>query len=356
MTSKKRKETTDDDQDNFSDAETIQYAEPYRDIFTKKDEIYRKKAKKKEIKKLTSKKRKVNTDNEQDNFSDGKTIPYAEPYRNTFTKKDEVYRKKAIKTLTKKKPSAKKAKTIKVVEPKEDGDPELVITGFKPITNPRTRKQLKEKEIACGNSAAVQANFAINAEDFLNVPLLFNLKMTNEMEIEDWLVDNLIVNNDEYYIEHKQGTSISRIRKEPDSESNNSEMLLTNLTINPEDFLNLPLLFNLNMTRESEIEDWLLKNIQINNEEEYYIEHKKGSNLFTVRKPCANSDAVKANFFINPEEFLKVPLLFDLNKTSENEIDIWMVKSIRYWIKKNAPTDNSRCYTDHPNDSNLFVI
>ena len=130
-----------------------------------------------------------------------------------------------------------------------------MITGFKPISHLRTRRQLKEKEIACGNSAAVQANFAINAEDFLDVPLLFNLKMTNEMEIEDWLVDNLAVNNDEYYIEHKQGTNVFRMRKEPDSESNSSEMVLTNLTINPEDFLNLPLLFNLNMTRESEIKD-----------------------------------------------------------------------------------------------------
>ena len=97
-------------------------------------------------------------------------------------------------------------------------------------------------------------------------------------------------------------------------------MVLTNFTINPEDFLNLPLIFNLNMTRESEIEDWLLINIQANNKEEYYIEHKKGSNLFTVRKPSANSDAVKANSFVNPEEFLNVPLLLDLNKTSENEI------------------------------------
>ena len=71
--------------------------------------------------------------------------------------------------------------------------------------------------------------------------------MTDEMKIEDWLVNNLAVNNDE----HKQGTNVFRIRKEPDSESNNSEMVLTNLTINPEDFLNLPLLFSLNMTRES---------------------------------------------------------------------------------------------------------
>ena len=45
------------------------------------------------------------------------------------------------------------------------------------------------------------------------------------MEIEDWLVDNLAVNNDEYYIEHNQGTNVFRIRKEPGSESNNSELI-----------------------------------------------------------------------------------------------------------------------------------
>ena len=78
--------------------------------------------------------------------------------------------------------------------------------------------------------------------------------------------------------------------------------------------------------------------------------------MFIVRKPSANLDAVKANSFINPEEFLNVPLLFDLSKTSENEIENWMVKSIRYWITKNAPTDNNRYYIDHLNDSILFVI
>ena len=201
LTTRKKRKVTEilSSDENSSDAETIQYAEPYRDT-SKKDKIYRRKAKKKAIKILTTnKKRKVN-DERQDNFSDAETIPYAEPYRNTsFTKKDEIYRKKAkkkaIKTLTIKKPSAKKTKAIKVVEPKnDDDDPELLITGFKTISHPRTRKQLKEKEIARGNSAAVQANFTINSEDFLNVPLLFNLKMTDEMEIEDWLVDNLAVN------------------------------------------------------------------------------------------------------------------------------------------------------------------
>ena len=83
-------------QDNFSDAETIQYAEPYRDT-SKKDEISRRKAKKKAMKILTSKKRKEITDDEQDNFSDAETIQYAEPYRDTFTKKDEIYRRKAKK-------------------------------------------------------------------------------------------------------------------------------------------------------------------------------------------------------------------------------------------------------------------
>ena len=58
----------------------------------------------------TNKNRKVNNER-QDNFSDAETIPYAEPYKNTsFTKKDEIYRKKAkkkaIKTLTRKNPSA----------------------------------------------------------------------------------------------------------------------------------------------------------------------------------------------------------------------------------------------------------
>ena len=110
--------------------------------------------------------------------------------------------------MTRKKLSAKKTKAIKVVEPKEDDDddddddddPELVITGFKAISHSRTRKQLKEKEIARGNSTEIQANFTINPKDFLDVPLLLNLRMTDAMGIEDWLVDNLAVNNGKYYM------------------------------------------------------------------------------------------------------------------------------------------------------------
>ena len=235
MTNKKRKEISENEQDNFSDAETIQYAEPYRNT-SKKDEIYRRKAKKKTIKTLTKplydKESRAKLKRKADNKlaeiidkvdSDGETIPYAEPYNSGFIKKDEIYRnrakKKAIRTLTKKKKRLAN-KTTKVVEPKENHDVE--ITGFKAISHPRAKKHIKEKAVARANSAAVQSNLIINLEDLVDVPLLFNLKMTSEMEIEDWLVGNLAINNDEYYIEHKQGTNVFTIRKEPDIESNNS--------------------------------------------------------------------------------------------------------------------------------------
>ena len=178
--------------------------------------------------------------------------------------------------------------------------------------------------------------------------------MTSEMKIEDWLVDNLAVNNDEYYIKHKQGTNVFRIRKELDAEGNNSEMVQLNFDVNTEDFVNVPLLFDLNKTLETEIKDWIKNNIPINSKKEYYIKHKEGSNLFIVRNTRVNSDAVRANAFINPEEFLDVPLKFDLDETSETEIENWMVKSIRYWITRNA--DNSRYYIDHADGSNLFTI
>ena len=46
------------DSDPSSDAEIIQYAEPNRNTFTKKDRILRKQAKKKAIKTLTKNKKK----------------------------------------------------------------------------------------------------------------------------------------------------------------------------------------------------------------------------------------------------------------------------------------------------------
>ena len=75
----------------------------------KKTKHTEKKAKKKAIKILNKKKTKlkpvVESDDEQEDFSDAETIQYAEPYRDS-SKKGEIYRrknkKKAIRTLTKK--------------------------------------------------------------------------------------------------------------------------------------------------------------------------------------------------------------------------------------------------------------
>ena len=68
-------------------------------VNSKKSKIYRRNAKKKAIK-ILNKKRKLKTvvesDNTQDNLLDAKTIPYVEPYRDT-SKKDEIYRRNAKK-------------------------------------------------------------------------------------------------------------------------------------------------------------------------------------------------------------------------------------------------------------------
>ena len=59
LTNKKRKLRSGVKSDyNFSDAETTQYTEPYKDT-SKKDELYRRKAKKKAIKIFTTSKKKV---------------------------------------------------------------------------------------------------------------------------------------------------------------------------------------------------------------------------------------------------------------------------------------------------------
>ena len=81
--------------DNLSDAETIQYAEPYRDTSKKNNnEIYRRKAKKKAIKILTKLllcnkiklKRKVDKEISASDISDTKTIQYAERYETPVRK------------------------------------------------------------------------------------------------------------------------------------------------------------------------------------------------------------------------------------------------------------------------------
>ena len=66
---------------------------------SKKSEIYRRNARIKAIKTL-NKKRKlkavVESDDAQDNLLDAESIPYAEPYRDS-SKKDEIYRQNSKK-------------------------------------------------------------------------------------------------------------------------------------------------------------------------------------------------------------------------------------------------------------------
>ena len=195
-TSKKRKlRSVVKSEDNFLEAETISYAEPYRNTFTKKDEIFRKKAKKKTVKTLAKEKTET-IPYVDENLSDAETIQYPEPYRD-ISKKDEIYRRKAkqksIETLTKKSREKLKRKApeirIKNLPKKSKTDDPiedvLEITAFKHISHPRTRKRLKEKSTARANCAMTLANIPFDPEKFLGVPLLFNLKMVSEFETED---------------------------------------------------------------------------------------------------------------------------------------------------------------------------
>ena len=94
----------------------------------------------------------------------------------------------------------------------------------------------------------VLVNIPYDFENWVDKPLLFNLRMTDQMQVEDNLQNNLPISNDDYYINHKQGTNVFWIKNQPTIESVNSEMALDDLKIKLKDFLNSPLLFDLNMT------------------------------------------------------------------------------------------------------------
>ena len=275
--------------ENLSDAETIQYAEPYRDT-SKKEEIYRRKAKKKAIEILTKNSR-------------------------------EKLKRKAPEIRIKDLP-----KNSKTDDPIEDV---LEITAFKHISRPRTRKRLKEKSVSHANSAMALANIPFDPENFLGVPLLFNLKRVSKFEIEDWISDNFPIGNDELYIEHDPGSKVFTIKKkkQPTDESVSSEMVLNDQKIKLKDVLNMGLTFDLNMTSESEIEDWLLRNFPKNSSKsKYYIEHEKGSDLYVIRSAPENSklikELIKIKRLIDPLVYVGVPLWFDLNEIDDIEIEI----------------------------------
>ena len=54
----------------------------------------------------------------------------------------------------------------------------LEIVGEKTL-HPRDRKKLKEKRIAQGNLAAITANVDFDTSDYIDKPLIFDLKKTS---------------------------------------------------------------------------------------------------------------------------------------------------------------------------------
>ena len=206
----------------------------------------------------------------------------------------------------------------------------------------------------------VLANIPFDPENFLGVSLLFNLKMVSEFKIEDWISDNFPIGNDELYIEHDPGSKVFTIKKQPTDESICSEMVLNDQKIKLKDVLNMGLTFDLNMTSESEIEDWLLRNFPKNNSKsKYYIEHEKGSDLYVIRSAHENSklikELIKIKRLIDPLVYVGVPLRFDLDEIDEIEIDNHLAKSIKYFHDNNL-TRGVFYTVDHEIGSDLFTI
>ena len=117
----------------------------------------------------------------------------------------ENYRKKAKRNAI--------AVLVKVQKNKEKNDDEVVITG-KNIHHPKERRKIGEKRLTRGNSTAVNALFSIDPKEYLNKPLVFDLKSTGDEEIFDWLLSNISLDNDTYYIELEDDSNVFRIRKD----------------------------------------------------------------------------------------------------------------------------------------------
>ena len=202
------------------------------------------------------------------------------------------------------------------------------------------------------------ANLPFDPETFSGVPLLFNLKMVSEFEIEDWISDNFPIGNDELYIKHDPGSKVFMIKKQATDESVRSEMVLNDQKIKLKDVLNMGLTFDLNMTSESEIEDWLLRNFpKYNSKSKYYIEHEKGSDIYVIRSAQENSklikELIKIKRLMDPLVYVGVPLRFDLDEI--DEIENHLAKSIKYFHDNNL-TRGVFYTVDHEIGSDLFII
>ena len=74
-------------------------------------------------------------------------------------------------------------------------------------------KKLKEQKITAKASEVLVSDFEFNPEEILDKSLLFDLKKTREEKILDRLNESLPEGNDQYYIEHREGTNSFRVRQ-----------------------------------------------------------------------------------------------------------------------------------------------
>ena len=198
---------------DISDAKTIQYAKPYKNK-SRLSNQYRLKAKKKTIKTLRKKRT-------EPDLKVTKVVrppsPEVEIMRviPKITPKTEPNLKNA-KVVRQSSPEVEITRVIPKITPNADYGEwanEIIFKG-KTFAHPKTRNKIKDRRLAHGNSVAVKTDFAIDPEDYIEKPLVFDLKTTNEDEVFDWLLTNMAVDNDIYYIEHEEGANVFRIRKD----------------------------------------------------------------------------------------------------------------------------------------------
>ena len=83
-------------------------------------------------------------------------------------------------------------------------------------------------------------------------------------------------------------------RKKKKITEGSSASLLHNLEFNPPDCINKPLVFNLKKAREDQIIERIIENLPKDNDE-YYIEHRKDSNMFMIKQDPKQQE--KENLF-----------------------------------------------------------
>ena len=73
----------------------------------------------------------------------------------------------------------------------------------------------KELQVARDNVLAlVQGKFSFSPEKFLNKTTLFDVLKVNEEQIMNKTIENLLTDNDEFYIVHEPGTNSFSLRRE----------------------------------------------------------------------------------------------------------------------------------------------